>query len=113
MIKLENKNFKIIYTSDIGTTNFNELVSFSKNADLLICESSFILKHNSNSSTHFTAYKAGILAKESNCKKLVLTHFWPLENKNEYLDEALTVFDNTIIPTEGKALILKKKDGTF
>ena len=108
MIKLENKDFKIIYTSDIGTTNFNELVNFSLNADLLICESSFLLKHNANSTTHFTAYKAGILAKESNSKKLVLTHLWPLENKNEYLDEALTVFKDTIIPTEGKTLILKK-----
>ena len=108
MIKVENNDFKIVYTSDIGTTNFEELVNFSKDADLLICESSFIVKHNSNSTTHFTAQKAGFLAKESNTKKLMLTHFWPLEDKNEYLDEALNVFENTILPVEGKELILKK-----
>ena len=44
MVKIENKHFKIIYTSDIGTTNFDELINFCVDADLLICESSFLLK---------------------------------------------------------------------
>ena len=52
MVKLQNQYFKIIYTSDIGTTNLNKLVDFCKNADLIICESSFLKKHNANSRTH-------------------------------------------------------------
>lgn len=107
MVKLENKDFKIIYTSDIGKSNFIDLINFLRNADLLICESSYILKHNSNCSTHFTAHDAGVLAKESNCKELILTHFWPLEDKQLYLEEALEVFDNSKLPIEGKELILK------
>lgn len=108
MIKIETKDFKIVYTSDIGTTNLNELVNFSKDADLLICECSFILKHNANCPTHFTAHDAGKLAKDSNCKKLLLTHFWSLENQELYLNEALEVFENSSLPIEGKEYILKK-----
>ena len=108
MIKVESPDFKIVYTSDIGTSNLDELVEFSRGADLLICECSFILKHNSNCPTHFTAHQAGLLAKDSNCKELLLTHFWPLEDQDLYLNEALEVFENSRLPEEGKELILKK-----
>ena len=108
MVKLQNEKFKIIYTSDIGTTNFNGLIQFCKNADLIICESSFLKKHNSTSKTHMTAYDASMLAKLANAKKLLLTHFWPEENKNLYLTEAKQNFESTEIALEGKKLILKK-----
>lgn len=42
MIKLQNKDFKIIYTSDVGTTNFDQLIEFCQGADLIICESTFL-----------------------------------------------------------------------
>ena len=108
MVKLQNNDFKIVYTSDISTTSFNKLIEFCKNADLIICESSFLLKHNSNSKTHMTAYDASILANKTNAKKLLLTHFWPEEDKNLYLEEALQNFQNTEVAQEGKKLILKK-----
>lgn len=108
MIKLQNKNFKIIYTSDIGTTNFDKLIEFCKNADLLICESSFIQKHNANSKTHLTAYDASILASISNAKKLLLTHFWPEEDKRLYLEEARQNFENVVVAEESKKLILRR-----
>jgi len=108
MIKLQNENFKIIYTSDIGTTNLNQLIEFCKNADLIICESSFLKKHDSKSKTHMTAYDAGTLAKEANAKKLLLTHLWPEEHKSEYLKEAKQIFNNTEVAKEGKKIVLKK-----
>ena len=82
MVKLENNDFKVIYTSDIVTTNFQDLINFCKNTDLIICESSLLKSHNSNSKIHLTAYDASILAKKSSAKKLLLTHFWPEENKS-------------------------------
>ena len=106
MVKLQNRDFKIVYTSDVGITNFNKLVNFCKNADLIICESSFLQKHNTNSKTHMTAYAAGILASKSNAKKLLLTHFWPEENKQLYLEEAQQNFENVEVAIEDKKLIL-------
>ena len=108
MIKIENADYKIVYTSDIGNTNFDELIDFCKNSDLLICESSFIEEHHANSKTHLTAHEAAMLAKQSNSKKLVLTHFWPEENKEAYLLEAKQIFDDVITAQEGKKLVLKK-----
>lgn len=108
MAKLQNKDFKIVYTSDIGTTNFSKLVDFCIEADLIICESSFLKKHNTNSKTHMTAYDASILASKSNAKKLLLTHFWPEEEKRLYLEEALQNFQNVEIAEEGKRLILRR-----
>ena len=108
MVKLQNKDFKIIYTSDIGTTNLSELVDFCKDANLIICESSFLQKHNVNSKTHMIAYDAGILASKANAKKLLLTHFWPEEEKSLYLEEAKQSFENVEVAEEGKKLILRR-----
>lgn len=109
MVKLQNKDFKIVYTSDVGITNFNALIDFCKNADLLICESSFLKRHNSNSKAHLTAYDASILAKKSNSKKLLLTHFWPEEDKNSYLNEAMQNFQNVEASHENKKLVLERR----
>lgn len=54
-----------------------------------------------------TAYDAGILASKSNSKKLLLTHFWPEEEKRLYLEEALQNFKVVEVAEEGKKLILK------
>ncbi len=107
MVRLQNEKFKIIYTSDVGTTNFDKLAEFCKNADVIICESSFLKRHNANSKTHLTAYDSGILASKSNAKKLLLTHFWPEEYKELYLEEARQSFNNVEVAEEGKKLILK------
>lgn len=109
MVKLQNKDFKIVYTSDVGITNFNALIDFCKDADLLICESSFLKRHNSNSKAHLTAYDASILAKKSNSKKLLLTHFWPEEDKNSYLNEAMQNFQNVEASHENKKLVLERR----
>ena len=108
MVKLQNKDFKIVYTSDVGTSNFDNLVVFCKDADLIICESSLLRKYNSNSTTHMTAYDAGLLASKSSAKKLLLTHFWPEEDKSLYLEEAKEVFSNVEVAEEDKTLIIKK-----
>ena len=69
---------------------------------------SFLKKHNSSSKTHMTAYDASILASKSNSKKLLLTHFWPEEDKRLYLEEAKQNFENVEVAEEGKKLILRR-----
>ena len=108
MVKIENKKLKIVYTSDIGVTNKKGLIEFCMNADLIICESSFLRKHESSSTTHFTAFEAGLLAKQAKANSLLLTHFWPEENRNLYLEEARINFENTHIAEENQRLVLRK-----
>ena len=55
-----------------------------------------------------TAYDAGLLANNSNAKKLLLIHFWPEEDKKIYLKESKEVFNNVEVAEENKTLILKK-----
>lgn len=107
MIKLESDDVKIVYTSDIGNTNIGDVIDFSYESDLLICESSYIIEHNSNSKTHLTASMAGRIAKLCNCKRLLLTHFWPETDKILYLREAREEFKNVDISEEGKKVLVR------
>jgi ribonuclease BN (tRNA processing enzyme) len=59
-----------------GDTDFSEnLVTLSKDADLLICESA--LPDNLKVKGHLTPSLAGEIADRANVRKLVLTHFYP------------------------------------
>lgn len=106
--KLENNNFKIVYSSDTGTKN--NLREFSRNADLFICESTF-LKGQNRIDGHLFAYEAAEIARDAQVKKLLLTHFWPEIDKEKYLKEAKEVFNNTEVAIEGKKLILRRNYG--
>ncbi len=105
---LTTPSFKIVYTGDVGNNNFKQLIDKCKNADVLICESSLLLEHNISTSTHLTAFEAGMLAKKSLVKQLILTHFFPTENRVKYLSEAQSLFPTTILAEEGNVYILKK-----
>ncbi|MEA1947777.1 MAG: MBL fold metallo-hydrolase [Thermodesulfobacteriota bacterium] len=59
-----------------GDTDFSEnLVTLSKDADLLICESA--LPDDLKVKGHLTPSLAGEIADRANVRKLVLTHFYP------------------------------------
>jgi ribonuclease BN (tRNA processing enzyme) len=63
----------VVYSGD---TDFSEnLVTLSKNADLLICESA--LPDELKVKGHLTPSRAGEIAARANVGKLVLTHFYP------------------------------------
>lgn len=109
VIKLESDGIKVVYTSDVGNTHLEELIKFIYKADLLICESTLIKHHNLSINTHLHAYEAGLVAKEAQVSSLMLTHFWPEDNPNEYLEEAKGVFDRTSIAEEGKVLSLSRR----
>ena len=79
------------------------LYSFAKDADMLICESSFLESYNfPKECNHLTALQAAEIAKLANVKKLILTHFWPEENTLNYYKEAKTVFPNVFIAKENE-----------
>lgn len=105
--KLETEGVKFVYSSDTGY-NKNCLENFAKNANLLICESTFLRGQTKTEDHHLFAYEAAEIAKKANVEKLVLTHFWPSIDKQKYVEEAKEIFDNTEAAIEGKKLILRR-----
>lgn len=97
----------IVYSSDTGY-NGNCLEKFAENADILICESSFLKGQIKNNDYHLFAHEAAKIAKYAKVKQLVLTHFWPEIEKERYVNEAKMIFENTIQAEEGKVLKLQR-----
>ena len=104
--RIDTKVGSVVYSSDTGSKN--DLITFAFDCDLFICESTFLKGQYRESDNHLYAYEAGMIAKRANVKKLLLTHFWPEINPNEYVDEAKAEFENTQAAEEGKKLVLRR-----
>lgn len=102
-LKVTNRGKSIVYTSDTSFSAKETIVEFAKGADLLICESSLLEEYGfPEINSHLTAKQAGIIAKESKAKELMLTHFWPEELTKKYAKEAKKEFKKVIIAKEGR-----------
>lgn len=99
--KINNNAFTLVYTGDMGYKNIDKYISFCKNTDILISESTYLEKDNKKDENHLHTKEAAQIANLSNVKVLVLTHFWPENKKNDYLKEAQSIFTNTIVAEEG------------
>ena len=74
-------------------------VKLAKDADLLICESTYSskLEEKGEAYGHMTGKQAGLVANQANAKKLVLTHFSARYKTTEEVEEdAKNVFNNSI-----------------
>jgi len=105
-MRFEYNEKSIVYTSD--TAYFDDIVSFSKNANILLSEATLQnIDENLEELGHMTAKKAGKLALKSDAERLVLTHLWPEYDKKISLSEAKEVFNKEIILAErGKEILL-------
>jgi len=100
-IKIRVRDKIIVYTGDCSYKSKDDIVNFAKNADILICESSLLKIYGfPEICNHLTAFQAGTIAKCANAKKLVLCHFWPDEDTQNYYDEAKSVFENVFVASE-------------
>ena len=102
-VKVEDSKNTIVYSSDTGYKN-NTLEKFAKDADLLICETTFLQNQKGKEDNHLTTIEAGTISKKAKVKKLMITHTWPEINKKLYQKEVKTIFKNTILAKEGKVL---------
>ncbi|MHA2393814.1 MAG: ribonuclease Z [Promethearchaeota archaeon] len=105
------KGRKIVYSGD--TKPNNELIRLSKNADVLIHESTFNqeLGERAENDGHSTALQAAMIARESKVEKLVLTHISSrFPNPNILLDESKEIFSNTIIADDLLELDISYRD---
>ncbi|MCJ7450459.1 MAG: ribonuclease Z [Candidatus Nanohaloarchaeota archaeon QJJ-9] len=99
---------KVVYTGD---TEYSEkTVKASKNADLLVHDSTFtqdLVKDGREK--HASAKQAAEVAKKAGVEKLVLTHFSRRFDKDAspLLEEAEEVFENSVLAEEGKEFEVK------
>lgn len=106
-IKVQDNTGTLVYSADTGYTE-KVLVDFAKNADIFLCESTFLKGQLKDVNNHLYAYEAAKIAEKANVGQLVLTHFWPEIDKQKYVNEASKIFVNTIAAEEGKVLKLGK-----
>ena len=94
------KGIKITYSGD--TRPCEEIISLAQDSTILIHESTFINKDNTNAEehAHSTSIDAAYTARYSNSKELILTHIstrYGEEYANIMLKEAREIFENTKI----------------
>ena len=101
---------KIVYSGDCAPSA--SLVKAAKGADLLIHESTFATdkKQEAKERSHSTAQDAAEIAKKANVTQLILTHVSPRYSEKEKLDallqEAKSIFQNTVIACDGFQVVL-------
>ncbi len=86
------------------TAECDALQRISKNADLLLCEATYLSEHQDLARTygHLTASQAAATAKAANVKILVLTHFSQrYSHWDAFLSEAKSFIDTVYIANDG------------
>ena len=91
------------YCSD--TNYYEEIIPYIQEVDLLYHEATFLEAESDRAQKtfHSTAIQAAAIAKKAGVKKLLLGHFSARYGSTEgFLEEAIPVFENTLIAEEGK-----------
>lgn len=108
----ERKGIVLSYITD--TRPIEDIVTFVENSDLLVCEGTYGKDEDEEKALknkHMTFREAAILARKSNVKELLLTHFsTAIENPEDYFNNAFEEFKNTIIGKDGLKKELKFND---
>jgi len=95
--RVESKDGKTVVYS--GDTDYCEsIVDLARDVDVLLLECSYP-KHIKVEG-HLNSTLAGRIARESNCKKLVLTHFYPICDDYDILGECREEFSGEIVLSE-------------
>ena len=98
--RLDTENKQSITYS--GDTDFCEsIINLANQTDILLIECSF--PKNKKVPGHLTAEEVGIIASESLSKKVILTHLYPVFEKNASVQEVKEQYNGEVI--EGKDLL--------
>ncbi len=87
----------------------------AQDVDMLIIESTYLSSEakEARDHGHLTAAEAARVAKESNAKLLVLTHFSQRYPRNEpFVEEASAIFENVVAARDGKRVPIAREPRT-
>jgi ribonuclease BN (tRNA processing enzyme) len=84
----------LAYSGDTGTCD--ALVETARDADLFLCEASFVEGAENPPDLHLTGAEAGVMATEAGARRLVLTHVPPWHDAAIMLAEATLTYDGPL-----------------
>lgn len=87
-----------VYSGDTGF--YDGLVSFARDADCFLCESSFYENQRNISKEHLTSAEAAKIAQRANVRRLVLTHLPHYGAWNQLKEEAKACYSGEILLAE-------------
>jgi ribonuclease BN (tRNA processing enzyme) len=93
-MRMQDDGKVAVYTSD--TALFPELVDHCRDADLLICEATYVDRIETDRDVHLWAREAGQIATDAGVKRLVLTHIWGTIDPQDAVREAAEAFDGPV-----------------
>jgi ribonuclease BN (tRNA processing enzyme) len=93
-VRVEHDGRSVVYSGDTGPCR--RLVELARDADLLLCEASFVESGDNPPHLHLTGREAAEHARDAGVGRLVLTHVPPWTSSEEVLGEALGVFDGPV-----------------
>jgi len=109
-VGIRKPGMKVVYSGD--TEPCENIVKLSKDADLLIHDSTFMEKKDEM--MHSGVREAADLAKKANVRNLILTHFSRrYNNVKEFEDEAKKIFRNSSAARDFMKVVLKNGEISF
>jgi ribonuclease BN (tRNA processing enzyme) len=110
-MRIEADGAALAYSADTGPTK--ELVELSLDAEVLLCEATWLERREGWDPIHLTAAEAGRHAASAGVGTLVLTHIWPATELREVELRAREAFDGPItLGREGLRLDLHGEGAT-
>lgn len=89
-LRIEAAGRSLVYSGDTGACP--RLVELARDCDLLLCEASFLERHDNPPDLHLTGKQAGEHATAAAARRLVLTHVPPLIDESEVVAEAKSAY---------------------
>jgi ribonuclease BN (tRNA processing enzyme) len=96
-VRVEADGRSLAYTGDTGPTE--EIEHLARGADVLLAESTW-LDGQGTGPFHLTAREAGGHAARAEAGRLVLSHFWPTNEREPSRDQASEAFDRDVVLAE-------------
>ena len=108
-VRLEAEDLTVAFTGDTGPTGV--LSELGRDAGLFVVEASQRNQRDpgkpQESETHLTARQAGLVAAEAGARRLLLTHFWPGNDREQSRQDAAEVYGGEILlASEGTEISL-------
>ncbi|WP_160671154.1 ribonuclease Z [Clostridium sp. C8-1-8] len=108
----QRKGIKVSYITD--TRPIDEIKSFVKDSDLLVCEGTYGSEDDLEKAVrnkHMTFRESAEIAKNASVDELIITHFSPsLMNPEEYKENATNIFENTSLAYDRAVKVINFKE---